>query len=226
MTTHLNGADYAELRRIAEEATPGPWEVTGSSSVTDWRDHSYTMEWIANGTDNEDGTNCNYEADAAFIATFNPARVLSMLEALEAAERQLGEVREGMRKAEAWFRDYARQHRFKGTVDGNVKAQTNEERADFLAALSSLPCGGDEGSSRTESGGSQPSAAKSDGLCKPEWANLIAAEFAKPQFMTTEAQGGEYRLIFHFDHTGAAERCHALEDAFRAAGRAINGPAQ
>lgn len=38
---------------------------------------------------------------------------------------------EALRKIESWFRDYARQHRAKGTSDGNLKADTNDERADF-----------------------------------------------------------------------------------------------
>lgn len=48
------------------------------------------------------------------------------------AERE--RMRSALRKAAAWFRDYARQHRFKGTTEGNLKAQTNEDRADYLEA--------------------------------------------------------------------------------------------
>lgn len=106
------------------------------------------------------------------------------------------------------------------------------EHEDFRRARSalaaSLPLDGEgNGSSRTESGGSPAQEpAKTDGLCKSDWADLIAAEFAKPQFMTSSAVGGHYSITFRFSGEGARERCHALEDAFRAAGRAINGPAQ
>jgi hypothetical protein len=87
-----------------------------------------------------------------------------------------------------------------------------------------------------------------DGLSRPQmdapsqhsagWADLIAAEFAKPQFMTTTSGPGAidgtraYSLEFSFvgrvgEQAEAARAARdALEDAFRAAGRAINGAAQ
>jgi len=43
-------------------------------------------------------------------------------------------VAEALERAEKWFRDYERQHRAKGTSEGNLKADTNEERADYLRA--------------------------------------------------------------------------------------------
>lgn len=61
---------------------------------------------------------------AAFIAAANPERVLALLDEVERKN-------EALRKIEGWFRDYARQHRAKGTSDGNLKADTNDERADF-----------------------------------------------------------------------------------------------
>lgn len=41
---------------------------------------------------------------------------------------------EALRKAAKWFRDYERQHRAKLTGEGNLKADTNAERAAFLEA--------------------------------------------------------------------------------------------
>ena len=73
--------DYTALREIAEKATPGPWE-NGGSSVTNWHDHTFEMEWIPNGQDDEgeaEGVNSNADADGAFIAAFNPQVALSLL---------------------------------------------------------------------------------------------------------------------------------------------------
>ena len=49
---------------------------------------------------------------------------------------------EALKRAEQWFRDYERSHRFKGTADGNMKADTNQERADYLRAALSRYAGG------------------------------------------------------------------------------------
>lgn len=82
-----------------------------------------------------------------------------------------------------------------------------------------------------------PSPLPSDAEPSAAWADLIAAEFAKPQFMTTTSGPGNepgtriYTLEFTFvgdvgERAEAARAARdALEDAFRAAGRAINGPA-
>jgi hypothetical protein len=59
----------------------------------------------------------------------------------EAAEAQRDRMREALERAVAWFRDYARQHRLKGTQDGMLKADTNDERADYCEAALSHPAG-------------------------------------------------------------------------------------
>lgn len=51
-----------------------------------------------------------------------------------AAEADRDRMRRALERAEGWFRDYERQHRAKGTLEGNLKADTNEERADYLRA--------------------------------------------------------------------------------------------
>lgn len=56
---------------------------------------------------------------------------------MDEAASEIVRLREALERAERWFRDYERQHRAKGTLDGNLKADTNEERADYLrSALS------------------------------------------------------------------------------------------
>ena len=51
---------------------------------------------------------------------------------LDELKVRLAMAREAIKRAENWFRDYALQHRRKGTTEGNLKAATNEERADYL----------------------------------------------------------------------------------------------
>ena len=43
-------------------------------------------------------------------------------------------MREAIQKAAAWFDDYERQHRLKRTQEGELKADTNQERAAWLRA--------------------------------------------------------------------------------------------
>jgi hypothetical protein len=64
--------DLAELRRLAEAATPGPWETNDPGIVifSEWGG------WLA-----EDGTE-NQEADAAYIAAASPDVILRLLDDL------------------------------------------------------------------------------------------------------------------------------------------------
>ena len=85
--------DLAELRRLAEAATPGPWHAaTGAALQTDagvdathvwycrWRDERFLS--ISKVLDNElDQTT---PEDAAYIAAANPAAVLALLDKLDA----------------------------------------------------------------------------------------------------------------------------------------------
>jgi hypothetical protein len=73
-TPRADSADYAELRRLAMAATPGPWEASRCSIYN--ADRSMMIY-------DEGG---HSEADAAFIATFNPAKVLAMIDRLEELE--------------------------------------------------------------------------------------------------------------------------------------------
>src|SRR6266849_4983225 len=59
------------LREIAKKATPGPWKLTGQHMTIFWR------VWI--GGHHMDAS----PADAAFIATFNPATVLTLLDEID-----------------------------------------------------------------------------------------------------------------------------------------------
>lgn len=71
------------------------------------------------------------------------ALVFPRLNATTSRQDGLREAREALQMAADWFRDYERQHHAKATEDGDRKAETNGERANFLentlAALSDTP---------------------------------------------------------------------------------------
>jgi hypothetical protein len=93
-------------RQIADAATPGPWNVRNLSDVfTDlgaanrdgvecndndaWQisDTFNPTAWV--GDDTQDMSVDECDSNAQFIAHFNPAKILSMLDELEAAKAAL-----------------------------------------------------------------------------------------------------------------------------------------
>jgi hypothetical protein len=76
--------DLERLEALARAATPGPWEVVGSS-VTNWRDGSCDMEWLPNGS--SDAYNANSEADAEYIAAASPDTVLAHIAEIRRLQR-------------------------------------------------------------------------------------------------------------------------------------------
>ena len=98
----------AELREMAEKATPGPWSVFVDDSGTgEWT--GWPLSIYADGIPDKnivrpggiwpyswDAKTSIYEANAnaAFIAAFNPATALALLARLERAEKALTTARE------------------------------------------------------------------------------------------------------------------------------------
>ena len=81
-------------------------------------------------------------SEAAGIVDGWRERAQTAEQALSASQKEVEAKTKALIAAEGWFRDYAQQHRAKGTADGNLKAQTNEDRADHLR--SALQTGGRE----------------------------------------------------------------------------------
>lgn len=73
--------------------------------------------------------------------------IVRLVAAVRQSHSLPGEAIEALTMAAEWFEDYARQHRAKQTADADAKAETNDERANFLrntlAALTPSPCPGD-----------------------------------------------------------------------------------
>jgi hypothetical protein len=88
----MSDIDTAELKRLAEGATPGPWEVHGDTS-----DYVVSRAPVSHCGDGNvicaepdlimEASREHWPANAAFIAAANPTVVLSLLTKLEAAER-------------------------------------------------------------------------------------------------------------------------------------------
>lgn len=67
---------YDELRRIAMEATPGPWK---------FRHQNWSELIYREGSDLYHAT-CKEKVNAKFIATFNPKLVLELLDRIKELE--------------------------------------------------------------------------------------------------------------------------------------------
>jgi len=85
-----------DLRKIAEQATKGPWKVETDEIGTDFGDDiAYGIKSVAPVTFYSDSDMAHLALDpltpedAEFIATFNPARVLEMIDTLRGAEIRL-----------------------------------------------------------------------------------------------------------------------------------------
>ncbi len=86
--------DCKELRRLAEAATPGPWEEIGGEITQYWTRPEPWLDIVSTKVTCSPychgGTAAGVERteDAEFIAAANPAAVLGLLDQLDAA-RQL-----------------------------------------------------------------------------------------------------------------------------------------
>lgn len=99
----MTDVEFVELRKIAENATPGPWEwappsdeswpMEDESLETSWiGEHGYKETVLSGWGHSASGTAAEPQ-DREFIATFNPERVLELLDRLERAEAALQRVR-------------------------------------------------------------------------------------------------------------------------------------
>lgn len=82
----MNQEQRAALRKVAEEATPGPWYVNGRQSV-----RGSNKEYIANSNWK------NGMQNAAHIAAANPSAILQLLDYIETLEKDAGRYQ--------WLRD-------------------------------------------------------------------------------------------------------------------------
>lgn len=89
----------AELKRLAEAATPGPWQLSAYQWADDSR--SYANVVPANGGYSICGQKSNREnsrapqrrADLSYIAASNPAALLALIAHIEALEAEIQKLK-------------------------------------------------------------------------------------------------------------------------------------
>ena len=83
--------DLNELRRIAEQATPGPWTHQPYGGQN--QNGDYTGGWLLDA-DGEWVVADVSDRDGAHMAAFNPRTAIALLDRVEAAEQVLQRVRD------------------------------------------------------------------------------------------------------------------------------------
>jgi hypothetical protein len=120
----MTSETFNEVREAAEGATPGPWiyhRETGPYSYRDevWPDSPCKdePEWL------DPIVNDIYtKEDAKFIATANPQKVLEILDALRAAERERDDLR--------YFRDQIMRQAKSEALRGSMLVQSTKNNTD------------------------------------------------------------------------------------------------
>ncbi|MGP5048990.1 ead/Ea22-like family protein [Glutamicibacter ardleyensis] len=88
--------DLTNLRKIAEQATPGPWEAKQTPIHTPSGEGGDYYVSCPTGIDVASTVGSSYEQeepDALHIATFDPPTVLALITRLEQAEQAVARVR-------------------------------------------------------------------------------------------------------------------------------------
>lgn len=92
--------DINELRRLAQEATPGPWKMlpvgNGRQKFAVADSEFLSILTVTDEGGATFGTVCD-DADAKFIAAASPAAISELLNRLESAEKELVELRSSMK---------------------------------------------------------------------------------------------------------------------------------
>ncbi|MFU7495816.1 ead/Ea22-like family protein [Pseudomonas aeruginosa] len=98
---------HAELRRVAEAATPGPWEYQAPLKVLAADRTWIVLIALSHANYRED------EANSRFIATANPKTVLALLDEIDRLKAENEELRGALQAVEA-------------EVDGNLRPLTRD----------------------------------------------------------------------------------------------------
>lgn len=112
----MTALDDAELRTLAETATPGPWELRWMLGDENWP--VVRAEGFGVIPDVPAGAYVN-PADAAYIAAANPSVVLALLARAQTAEAKLAALE--AQPAPDWEYEYADDDDPDGSVYGQVR---------------------------------------------------------------------------------------------------------
>ena len=130
---HHETPDEAELRRLAEAATPGPWSLTDGDPAMSGQHWTIRRQGVPGIRIS--GFTYGFNGDAAYIAAANPAAVLGLLDRLahmtEARDNARAEVERlagqvaGVRDAmedvsnlDGWVGNYVRTSTIRRILDG------------------------------------------------------------------------------------------------------------
>src|SRR5690606_29917376 len=131
----------AELRRIAEAATPGPWRLRTDPRYDDVDRFVIASDERAHIVETTQGGSWTDEdlANARYIVTFDPPTVLDLLDEIERLRRQAKKAAELVRSAVDWI--YAEEE------DSVVCDERNcwEAVREMRDAIALLDCEGGDG---------------------------------------------------------------------------------
>ena len=117
-----------ELRRLAMEATPGPWEKVGMSyyhfQIHGKGRNGHESERICMTTDavSNDAPADVREANAAYIAAASPDVVLSLIADLDALRVRLAEVEKDAARLN-WIQRHLFVHKWNGVIDSGSQTR-------------------------------------------------------------------------------------------------------
>ena len=97
---HHETPDVAELRRLAEAATPGPWSLTDGDPAMSGQHWTIRRQGVPGIRIS--GFTYGFNGDAAFIAAANPAAVLALLDERDALRAELAHMTEARDNARVW----------------------------------------------------------------------------------------------------------------------------
>ncbi len=96
----MNDIDIAELRKLAEQATPGPWaaRVDETATVRDARDNQLAMYTHINTVTGGRRSADQVAVNCKLAASMNPAVIITLIDRLERAESIKQQAKGELRK--------------------------------------------------------------------------------------------------------------------------------
>lgn len=107
--------DLTNLRKVAEAATPGPWEMRNESPQMDGR--NFTLRVHGKAGIRMSAHCYGFNGDPEFIATFDPPTVFALLSRLEQAEQAVARVRESWNEYKSKLGAQIPEH-YRRNIDG------------------------------------------------------------------------------------------------------------
>ncbi|MGY4663215.1 hypothetical protein ACVWZ9_004009 [Pseudomonas chlororaphis] len=123
--------DYTELKRLAEAATPGPWDRGDGNevSVSFEGDEAYWM-WESAGPAQLHGSGDQSVADADFIAAASPVAVLALIAEIETLKAGFKNFHRSLCERFGYFHDDIDWQRDQVSLEEHIATQFNHVNAE------------------------------------------------------------------------------------------------